>query len=57
MIAAVLTALLAVRKEIETKNENANYPDPVKVFLGGELRLLLAIEKVVLPFMVQRLKI
>jgi serine/threonine-protein kinase HipA len=54
MTAAMPKALAAVRTEIEAQNRD--HPAAVKVFLGGELRLLRAIENVVLPFMLQRVK-
>ena len=49
MTAALPDALAAVLAEIEA--QNADYPAPVRVFLGGELRLLRAVQNVVLPFM------
>jgi serine/threonine-protein kinase HipA len=52
MTAALPNALAAVLAEIEA--QNADYPVPVRVFLGGELRLLRAVQNVVLPFMLQR---
>ena len=54
MTSALPSAFAAVRGEIEA--QNLAYPAPVKRFLGGELRLLLAIEKIVIPFMVKRVK-
>ena len=54
MTAAIPASLQTVRTEIEL--QNTDYPEPVRVFLGGELRLLRAIENVVLPFMLQRVK-
>lgn len=54
MTNALPPAFAAVRGEIEA--QNLAYPVPVKRFLGGELRLLLAIEKIVIPFMVERVK-
>jgi serine/threonine-protein kinase HipA len=54
MASALPPAFAALRKEIEA--QNLAYPTPVKRFLGGELRLLLAIEKIVIPFMVGRVK-
>ena len=47
-------ALAAVRAGIEA--ENQHYPAPAKAFLAGEQRLLLAIEKIVVPFMLERVK-
>ena len=55
MTAALPQAFAAVRDEIEA--QNLAYSAPVKVFLGGESRLLRAIENVVLPFMLQRVKL
>jgi serine/threonine-protein kinase HipA len=52
MTSALPPAFAAVRGEIEA--QNLAFPEPVKRFLGGELRLLLAIEKIVTPFMVGR---
>lgn len=49
MTVALPDALAAVLAEIEA--QNADYPAPVRVFLGGELRLLRAVQNVVLPFM------
>ncbi len=54
MTTALPSAFAAVRGEIEA--QNLAYPAPVKRFLGGEMRLLLAIEKIVIPFMVGRVK-
>ena len=39
-------------QEVET--QNAGYPEAVRVFLGGELRLLRAIQHVVVADMLQR---
>lgn len=55
MASALPSAFAAVRGEIEA--QNLAYPAPVKRFLGGELRLLLAIEKIVIPFMVERVEV
>ncbi len=52
MTAALPDALAAVLAEMEA--QNADYPAPVRVFLGGELRLLRAVQNVVLPFMLGR---
>ncbi len=46
-------ALDALEQCIE--HENANYPEPVQVFLGGERRLLLSIKHIVTKDMLQRL--
>jgi serine/threonine-protein kinase HipA len=54
MTSALPQAFADVRGEIEV--QNLAYPAPVKRFLGGELRLLLTIEKIVIPFMVGRVK-
>ena len=54
MTADMPQGLAALRQEIEA--QNAAYPAPVRVFLGGELRLVRTIENVVLPFMLERLK-
>lgn len=54
MTNALPQAFVAVRGEIEA--QNLVYPAAVKRFLGGELRLLLTIEKIVIPFMVARVK-
>ena len=43
-----------MRRAIEA--QNAKYPAHVRVFLGGELRLVRTVENVVLPFMLERLK-
>jgi serine/threonine-protein kinase HipA len=55
MTSALPQTFAAVRGEIEA--QNLAYSASVKVFLGGELRLLRAIENVVLPFMLQRVKL
>ena len=55
LAAAMPEALAAVRARIE--EENAGYPEAVNVFLGSEHRLLLTVEKVVLPFMLQRVAV
>jgi serine/threonine-protein kinase HipA len=55
MTAALPQALEAVRTEI--KMQNQNYPAAARVFLGGELRLLRAIENIVVPFMLRRMKL
>jgi serine/threonine-protein kinase HipA len=34
--------------------ENAHYPDPVRVFLGGEARLIRALQHLIVPDMLQR---
>lgn len=52
--AAVPEALQAVRTEIEA--QNADGAAEAKVFFAGELRLLRAIEHVVLPFMLERVR-
>ena len=54
MTADMPQGLAALRQEIEA--QNAEYPAPVRVFLGGELRLVRTVENVVLPFMLERLK-
>ncbi len=54
MASALPPAFATLREEIEA--QNLAYPTPVKRFLGGELRLLLTIEKIVIPFMVGRVK-
>lgn len=38
----------------DIENQNAGYPQPVRVFLGGELRAVRAIQHVVVPDMLQR---
>lgn len=52
MAGAMLAALQAVRVEIET--QNADGAIEAKVFFAGEMRLLRAVEHVVLPFMLER---
>jgi len=47
-------ALAEVHAEIEAQNQD--YPASVKPFLVGEMRMLRAIESVVVPFMLQRVK-
>ena len=54
MTVALPPAFAAIREEIE--EQNRALPSAVKRFLGGELRLLLAIEKIVIPFTVARVK-
>lgn len=54
MAMAMPEALQAVRTEIET--QNADGATGVKVFFAGELRLLRAIEHVVLSFMLERVR-
>lgn len=55
MTNALLQAFTAVRREIEA--QNLVYPAAAKRFFGGELRLLLTIEKIVIPFMVGRVEV
>ena len=54
MTNALPQAFAAVRSEIEA--QNMVYPAAAKRFFGGESRLLLTIEKIVIPFMVERVK-
>lgn len=49
----LLPALNALEQRIE--RENADYPEPVRVFLGGETRLLRTIKHVIVEDMLQRL--
>lgn len=49
----LLPALNALEQRIE--RENADYPEPVRVFLGGETRLLRTIKHVIVEEMLQRL--
>ena len=46
-------ALNALEQRIE--RDNADYPEPVRVFLGGERRLVLAIKHIVVRDMLERL--
>ena len=46
-------ALSALVQRIEA--ENASYPEPVRVFLGGEKRLISTVQHVIVPDMLQRL--
>ena len=52
MATALPKALAAVRAGIEA--ENQHYPAPARVFLAGEQRLLLAVERLLVPFMLER---
>ena len=52
MTAALPSALAGLIQEIES--QNAGYPEPVRVFLGGELRVLCAIQHIVVPDMLRR---
>jgi serine/threonine-protein kinase HipA len=52
MVAVIPQALAMVRIGIETQNQD--YSPPVKPFLAGEMRVLRAIEHLVVPFMLQR---
>ena len=54
MVAAIPNALAVVRAGIEAQNKD--YPPAVAPFLAGEMRLLLAVEHMVVPFMLQRVK-
>jgi hypothetical protein len=45
----------ALVRQIEA--QNAHYPKPVGVFLGGEKRLISTIRHLVVPDMLERLKI
>jgi len=54
MTADMPQGLAALRQEFEA--QNAEYLTPVRVFLGGELRLVRTVENVVLPFMLERVK-
>ncbi|MDB6101116.1 MAG: hypothetical protein JWO52_1115, partial [Gammaproteobacteria bacterium] len=49
----LLAALNALEQGIE--RENADYPEPVRVFLGGERRLVSTIKHVIVRDMLQRL--
>ena len=49
----LLAALNALEQRIE--RENADYPEPVRVFLGGERRLVSTIKHVIVRDMLQRL--
>jgi len=51
--ADLLVALNALEQRIE--RENADYPEPVRVFLGGERRLVSTIKHVIVRDMLQRL--
>lgn len=52
---AMPEAMQAVAAEIEAQNTDG--PAEAKVFFGGELRLLRAVERVVLPFMLGRVRV
>ncbi|MDO9402466.1 MAG: HipA domain-containing protein [Polaromonas sp.] len=52
MAAGIQEAMATVRRDIEA--DNHALPEAAKVFLGGEMRVLRAIEKLVLPFMLAR---
>ena len=52
MLKAFPVALAGLVEEIERQNEE--YPEAVRVFLGGELRLVRAIAHIVVPDMLQR---
>ena len=49
--AALPQALEVVRTDIDAQNKG--YPPPVKPFLAGEMRVLRAIENIVVPFMLR----
>ena len=49
----LLPAVNALEQRIE--HENARYPQPVHVFLGGERRLVSTINHIVVPDMLERL--
>jgi hypothetical protein len=49
----LLPALNALEQRLE--RENADYPQPVHVFLGGEPRLISTIKHIIVKDMLQRL--
>lgn len=53
MLEALPLALAGLIQEIERQNEE--YPEAVRVFLGGELRVVRAIQHIVVPHVLQRL--
>ncbi len=53
MLEALPLALAGLVQEIE--NQNEGYPAAVRVFLGAELRVVRAIQHIVVPYMLQRL--
>ena len=53
MLEALPLALESLVQEIE--HQNKEYPEAVRVFLGGELRVVRAIQHIVVPSMRQRL--
>ena len=52
MTQALPAALESLIQNIE--QQNAGYPEAVRVFLGGELRVVRAIQHIVVPYMLQR---
>ena len=53
MLDALPVALAGLAQEIEHQNEG--YPEEVRFFLGGELRVVRAIQHIVVPHVLQRL--
>jgi hypothetical protein len=54
LVRALPGALETLVREINT--ENAEYPQPVRTYLGGEARMVAAIQHVVVPYMLERVR-
>ena len=53
MLEALPVALASLAQEIE--HQNKEYSEKVRVFFGGEIRVVRAIQHIVVPYMLQRL--